>query len=298
MHSCLRSARRVWLATIPKGCLVAALSLLLGCFAEVSTSRGADSMSATNSNAARQQAIRAITLSQLQPEHRRTVRRVLADTTLYRRLPTLIQDCDPALFTFLAKNPEVLVEIWKELGIARVDLRRTGRTSFQMDDGAGTTGTMEIVEQKCHPQAQNRIVLLVNGMYRGKPFKQPLRAQAVLLMQSGSLVETNGRSYVAVRMDTFIRFERLGLELVAKVAHPLVGKMADRNFADTMQFISSFSYATETRPESIEQLVGKLQRVPRSQQDELIEITYRCSASAPDGTGQRRLAARDGRESL
>ena len=235
---------------------------------------------ASTSNKSRLEAIRAIPLEKVSPQHRDRVRQVLSDCSLYRRLPTQMVDCDPKMFTFLAQNPEMLVEIWRLMGISQVDLVRTGPDSFRLSDNAGTTGKLHIVEQQCNSQAQNRIVMYAHGGYESSTFKQPIRAQCVLLLRTGSTKETNGRDYVAARLDSFIRINRTSIKLFAKAIHPLVGKTADTNFKDTMTFVSNFSRASEEQPEKVEQLVGRLPRVSRERQTKLISIAYESRREA------------------
>lgn len=238
----------------------------------------AENMQATTSKSARQEAIRAISLKKIHPKYRQSVQQVLNDSSLYRRLPTQMVDCNPELFTFLAQNPEMLVEIWRYLGITKVEVQRTDANAFRLTDNSGTTGKLFIVEQSCDRRAQNRIVMYAEGAYEGKPFKQPVRAQCVLLLRSGSFKETNDRHYVAARLDSFIHIDRTSIELFAKAVHPFVGKTADRNFGDTLQFISNFSSEAETRPSTIEKLVSRLPHVHPERQDRLIQIAYQSSA--------------------
>jgi len=251
-------------------------------------SSAAETLEATTSVAARRDALNAISPKKIDSRYRQSVEQVLSDSSLYRRLPTQMVDCDPKLFTFLAKNPETLVEIWRKLGITRIELQREGENSFQLIDNSGTTGKLVIVEQDCDDQAQNRILMYAEGAYEGKPFHRPIKAQCVLLLRSGSMKETNGRDFVAVRLDSFIRIERTSIELLAKVVHPLVGKTADRNFADTVQFISSFSHAAETRPATIERLISNLPRVSQKSQNQLIQIAYQCGTAKRNERQPRR----------
>ncbi|NOZ41505.1 MAG: hypothetical protein GXP24_14950 [Planctomycetes bacterium] len=232
---------------------------------------------ASTSDAARREAIQAVPLKRIHQKYRRSVQKVLIDSSLFRRMPTQMVDCDPQMFTFLMKNPEMLVEMWQHMGISRVTLKRTGTNTFSLADGAGTTGKLIIVEQKCDGQAQNRIVMYSEGAYEGKPFKRPVRAQCVLLLRSGSMKETNGRDYVACRLDSFVRIERQSVELFAKALHPWVGKTADANFADTISFISNLSQAAEQRPASIERLVNSLPRVTQQRQQKFVRIAYECA---------------------
>src|SRR5262249_27433493 len=142
------------------------------------------------------------------PKYRRQVSEVLNEPSVFRRLPTNVIDCRPDLFTFLAQNPEVLTEIWRELGVSRVELVRTGDTTFDLRDNAGTTGKLYIVEQTCDAAAQNRVVMYAEGSYDGMPFNKPVGARCVFLLRSGSIRETNGRDYVAARLDSFVKLDR------------------------------------------------------------------------------------------
>lgn len=254
-----------------------ALSLCWCTAAGTSAGWAAETSSSTTSSRARNEAVRAIPIQRIAPEYRRRVKQVLDDTSLYRRLPTMTVGCHPPLFTFLAKNPDVLVQIWRQLGISNIDLVRRGNNTFRLTDSVGTAGHLAIVEQNCDDRAQNRLVMYAEGAYEGKPFKRPVRAQCVLLFRSGSVQETNGHDYVAVRLDTFLRIDRKSLELFAKAMHPLVGRTADRNFADTINFISNMSQAAETRPLTIERLANSLPRISADRKRQLVQITYECA---------------------
>ncbi len=242
-----------------------------------------ESHEASTSAEARQAAIAAIPFAKIDARFRQSMSKVIDDSTLYRRLPTQIVDCDPAMFTFMAQNPDALVEIWKQLGISRVSLERIDENSFSMADGVGTTGKLFIVEQTCEENAQNRIVMFGEGAYEGKPFTRPIHAQSVLLLRSGSMVETNGRTYVAAQLDTFLRIDRTSLEIFAKAIQPLVGRTADRNFADTMTFLSGFSQASELQPERIERLAMNLPRLTTDRQQQLVRIAYQTSKQSETG---------------
>lgn len=249
-------------------------------------------LESTTSDEARREAMQAIPLRNLSKQDRHVVQAVLKDCSLYRRMPTEMVDCDPQLFSFLAQNPEMLVEMWQQMGISRVSLKRTGANTFSLADGAGTTGKLVIVEQQCDERAQNRIVMYSEGQYEGKPFKEPIRAQCVLLLRSGSTVETNGRDYVACRLDSFVRIERTSIELFAKAMHPWVGKTADANFVDTIAFISNLSQAAEQRPATIERLVNSLPRVTPQRQQRMVQLAYDCSQKYEASGEGPRLARR------
>jgi len=231
----------------------------------------------TSADEARREAISAIPLARIAPESRGEVEGILRDPSLYRRLPTSVVECRPAMLTYLVENPEVLVEIWRQLGISKVRMQRIDATHFHVSDGAGASGVLTVAEQQCDADAQNRLTLLVDGQYEGPPFQRPLRAKCVLLLRSGSLVESNGRPFVAARLDAFVKFDRTSLELVARLTQPLLGTTADRNFTDTMKFVSNFSLTAEHRPEAIDRLAEELETVDPPRRAELVRVAFECA---------------------
>lgn len=232
---------------------------------------------ASTSRTAQQDAAAAIPLAKVDPAYRAQVKAVLADPSLFRRMPTNVVDCKPEMFTYLAQNPEVLTEIWRQLGVSKVELTRTGANTFDLHDNAGTTGKLTVVEQTCEAGAQNRIVMYAQGEYEGKPFSKSVGARCVLLLRSGSMRETNGREYVAARLDSFVKLDRTSVEIMAQVAHPFVGRTADRNFADTLAFISNLSYTAERAPERIVELAGELKQVDALRRARLGELAQQCA---------------------
>jgi hypothetical protein len=258
--------------------LCAATALLAAAATAVGPARAENPSEASTSTAARQEAAQAIPLAKIDPQFRRAVGEVLADPSLFRRMPTNVVDCRPEMFTFLAQNPEVLTEIWRELGVSKVELVRTGANTFDLRDHAGTTGKLWVVEQTCDASAQNRIVMYAEGAYDGKPFSKSVGARCVFLLRSGSVEETNGRRYVAARLDSFVKLDRTTVEIMAQVAHPFVGKTADRNFADTLSFISNLSYTAERRPDSVVKIAADLDQVERPRRDQFALVARQCAA--------------------
>ena len=257
----------------------------------------------TTSAQARREARRAIPVDRVDPSHRQAVSRVLSDPSLFRRLPTEVIECQGPMFTFLTLNPEVLVSVWRELGVSEAQLIRTGPKTFKLSDGNGTTGQMVIVESSCDEAAQNRIVMYATGSYDGKPFQRPVSAECVLLLRSGSVRQADGREFVAARLDSFMRVDRTSIELFAKALHPLVGRTADQNFIETVKFVQNLSYAAERRPQSIERLSARLENVGPARKRGFVDVAYECAERRTlrgervgmiDGekTGSVRVAAR------
>ncbi len=218
--------------------------------------RAADPYKATSSRTARNEAIAAIPFAELSVAEQKAVRGVIDDTTIYRRMPTTVVDCDPRMFQFLTRHPEVIVKIWDVLGVSNVTLDRTGEKTFSASDGQGTLGNVKLLHD-----AYDRQLIYAEGSYNGPLFRRPVHGKTVMLLRSGHLRETDGRYYVTARLDAFIQIDRFGVELLAKTFQPLVGKSADFNFTETMGFVGSLSRTAELKPRGIELLAGELTNI-------------------------------------
>jgi hypothetical protein len=237
----------------------------------------------TSSRAARDEAVRAIPWRSMAPNDRRTTQVIIKNASFYRRLPTRVIDCDPDMFSFLLQHPEVVVDVWRVMGISQVTLEKlpagthSGGSAYRGTDGAGTTGTVRFLFSNWGPGAQNMAVVYADGKYEGKPFIAPLKAQSILLLRTGAVQETNGRHYVTVRVDSFVRVEQLGVELIAKTVQPWISKTADHNFIETLSFLSNFSRTAERNPQGMQRLATRLALVDEPTRNELVALCFRTA---------------------
>jgi len=204
---------------------------------------------------------------------REKVRQVLSHTTIYRRMPTKVIDCDPDLFAFLVRHPEVIVNIWEVLGISNVALERTADGTFRVSDGQGTLGHVEIIRDEPHRQ-----LIYAEGKYEGPLFKLPIRAHCVMLLRSRFTHGDNGRHYVTAQLDGFIHIDQAAADLLLRTFQPLVGRTADYNFTETMAFLGNLSRSTEQNPFGVERLYRRLNKVQPETRRRLVEISRGLSS--------------------
>jgi hypothetical protein len=237
----------------------------------------AEAGDATSSQAARNEAVRAIPWRQLSPTGRRAAQTVINNTSIYRRLPTRIIDCDPEMFSFLLQHPEVVIDVWRVMGVSQLALEKLPGGAYRAADNAGTSGTVRFLHADWGPEAKVLAVVLADGAYVGPPFGAPLKAQSIILLRSGSVQETNGRYYITVRIDSFIRLEQIGVELVAKTVQPWIAKTADQNFIETLSFVSNFSRTAEQNPAGIERLAARLPSLDGPTRTQLVAQSFRTA---------------------
>jgi hypothetical protein len=213
----------------------------------------------------------------MSPASRQTAQTIINGATIYRRLPTRIIDCDPDLFTFLLQHPEIVIDVWRVMGISQVALTKAPDGVYHGTDGAGTNGTVRYLFSNWGPNAQNLAVVYADGAYSGAPFVTPLKAQSIMLVRSADVQETNGRHYVTVRIDSFVRVEQLGIEIIAKTVQPWINKTADQNVIETLTFVSNFSRTAEKNPAGMQRLACRLNSVDEPTRNTLVSLCFRTA---------------------
>jgi hypothetical protein len=258
-----------------------------------------DPNQATSSNDARDEAIRAIPWDKLDEQDRAKVSSVVSRVTIFRRMPTRVIQCDPELYTFLVRNPDVVVDVWKALRITRLNLHRTGPDTFHVADGAGTLSSLEFLHR-----SHDLHLVYAEGRYEGPLFTKQVRGRGLLLLRTGYRREPDGRYYITSRLDSFLQLEPGGAELLTKTLKPLVGKVADTNFVQTAGFLGSLSKTAEVNTRGVERLAGKLENVEPEIRDELAAIAQRVALRARElrqlqsaSNGRATVAAKPGERS-
>jgi hypothetical protein len=215
----------------------------------------------------RDEARQAIPFDELTNEVQEKLGRVVGRPSIFRRLPAQVIDCDPDLYVFLVRYPEITVNIWQLLDITKVQLKRTGPYSFEAADGAGTVSKVDLVYGR--PDLH---VFYAEGYYEGPLFRHRLDGSSVLLLRS-NFTQRDGRVFVTCQLDTFIQLENGGLEVLAKTLQPVMGKTADYNFVETVKFVSQISAAAERNAPGMERLANRLNNVDPAVRESFIKHT-------------------------
>jgi hypothetical protein len=230
--------------------------------------REAQEEKAVSSRDAREEALRVIPWDRLDDEAQRKLRSVVETPSIYRRMPKKTVDCDSGMYSFLLRNPEVVVNMWQVLGISNMTAQRTGDYSWKGNDGAGTQCDVELIYGSPNSDVH---IMYGEGFYEGSLFKKKMSGRCVLLLRSGYAQDP--RSRVATLLDMFLTVDNAGLDLVAKTLSPLVGSTADANFAETAKFLGRVSLTAEHNAPKLEQLCAKLTKVEPPVKEKFLQLS-------------------------
>jgi hypothetical protein len=245
-----------------------ALIFVLLALAPVGAIRAAESAyGASTSRTARDDAMRSIPYARISPESQAKVNSVLANVSMFRRMPTQVTRCDPKLYLFMVNHPDVTVNLWQVLDVTTIQMQQTGPVTFRANDGQGTKGDVEFL-YRSHDQH----LIFATGTYEGPLLANAIRGSALLLLKTAYTREPDGHDYVTSQLDVFFNLEHVGLDLLTRTFHPLMGKSADYNFVESATFLATLTRTGELKPAAMQQLAGKLSRVDPQHRDEFAQL--------------------------
>lgn len=229
----------------------------------------------SSSREAREDALRQIPYRALDGDGRRKVDAVLENVTVFRRMPTQSIMCDPDLYLFMVRHPDVIVDLWRALGISNVSLLRTGPQTFH---GRDTEGSMTDI-QFLYSTSDTHVIYAV-GTYAGGVFTKPVQGGCLLLLKSVYGRDAQGKVQVTSRLDAFFRVDHTGVELMAKTFQPLIGKSADTNFMEATRFFNQLARVAESRPEMLESWSHRLTNVAAEDRAEFSRVVVNSARRA------------------
>jgi hypothetical protein len=242
----------------------------------------------TTSDAARNDAIRALPLEKLDAAAKAKVELVVANISIFRRMPISTIECDPDLYLFLSRHPDVVVNIWEIMKVSRLQILQTAPLQFQVTESGGTAANIEILFSDRDTQ-----LVYGEGTYHGSLFAKAVQGRGLLLMKSGYARDKIGRCFVTSRLDSFISVESGGAEFLTKTIQPIIGKTADNNFTQTVKFVSSLSQTISQNSRGVQRLATHLDHVPPEVRNQFATLAGQMGQRNSSTANAEKPAARE-----
>ncbi|MFM8735080.1 MAG: hypothetical protein ACKOC8_07805 [Pirellulales bacterium] len=242
-----------------------------------------------SSREARRRASDAVPLSRMRPAERQIAEEAVRQTTLHRRLPAVSVGCDAALLDFVLAKPETLVDVWRVLGISRLELDPTGPGRWRMADGYGTTGAIRLLHHERHDRG-GVSVFHGRGSYDGPLSPKPLTGSCLVVVRhTTAAAQPPGRPRQTVEIDAFLDVDGLGLELVTRTLQPIIVRSAAANMHEIGLFVSQFAAAANRNPAAVARIADRMTRTDPQDRRTLVALAS-GGAALP---GSERTADRD-----
>jgi hypothetical protein len=227
-------------------------------------------MKGTSSNEALLDATNRLPFKKLNGEQQARVNAVLANNSIFRRLPQIEFDAEPEVYHWFIQNPEVAVSTWRVLKISEFELSPAGNNVWNGKAQDGSRGRIEVLHRS--PNSQ---LILCTGEYKTPLLTRPIQATAMMHLQTQFSKKNNGEKHVTHGLDLFVAFPSQTVETVVKVISPVSNMIADRNFKELSLFVRFMSVAMQKQPGWVEQMTSRLDSVTPKQKDELLNMSAR-----------------------
>jgi hypothetical protein len=237
-----------------------------------------------STKAIRKQAVGELPLNRMHPEAQRKSQSLVKNVGMFRRLPTISFECDPEIYRYFIKNPDVAVSTWRAMEISQFQLHESGGNQYRADAGDGSVGNVELLLQ-----TPTETMIYCDGAFKSPLLPKPIVARSLMRLQTTFVKENDGKIIGTHTGDVFVEFPSHTVEAVAKVIAPVSHSIADRNFKQMTLFVHLMSQAMARRPDWIEVVGNKLDGIPRQKQLEFLELGAKSYADA-----QRRVANANG----
>ncbi len=247
--------------------IVAVTLLWLVGITDAAPSANSDPNQPQVSEAARQSAVQSIPFEKLDESARAKVQSALSNTTMYRRMPVRLIECDPDVYLFSVRHPDVVVNTWRALKLTQLELTQIAPRKFQIKEDTGMSAVLEYLYQ-----GRDMHVIFADGEYDGQMLPRPVKGRALFVLKTGYTLQTDGRYFISTRLDTFLSVEPGAAELVTKALQPFVGRVADNNFTQTVNYVGSLSRTIELNGRSVEKLALQLPNVSAKTRTDFADV--------------------------
>jgi hypothetical protein len=229
----------------------------------------------TSSRAAKKAGIAALPLDKLTPEGRQKVQQILGSASIFRELPTLVFEVEPSVYQYFLMHPDVAVSIWRVMGVSNFKMFQTGPVAYEADVGDGTLGVIDVLYR-----TNSDSVVICNGSFKSPLLTKPIKANALMHLQSEFRQSRNGHKIVQHKLKLFVDFPSTTIETAAKIVTPVTNLIVDRNFYEVSMFLHMMSLAMARRPDWVQQLTAKLDGILEPSKMELANLTMQVHNGA------------------
>ena len=217
---------------------------------------------------ARQAGIEQLPLNHMTVANRKKADGILEHVSLFRELPMLQFEVEPAVYHYFTQHPDVAVSIWRVLEISKFQMRQIQADEYFAEVSDGTFGTIRVLYR-----GNNQQVILCRGVYKSPLISKPLQADTMIHLKTQFLKAADGRPQVRHRAWMYVSFPSKTVETAAKLISPISNLIIDRNFQEISLFLNLMSISMARQPGWVEKIASKLEGVEKTRRKELLDLT-------------------------
>lgn len=243
----------------------------------------------SSTEASQTQGLAELPFDKLAPDQQAEALGVLNNLSLFRELPAVAFQVDPAVHEYFLDHPEMAVSIWRAMKISKFQLKQTEPRVYHATDNSGTEGQVKILYRDRH-----QILAICDGVVKSPILPGSISAKTLLHLQRDFVKSQDESVWSRNRLRMYVALPSQAVETAAKVVAPLGNMIIDRNLREVCLFVGMMSAAMVHQPGWVEHIARQLDDVPKHRQNELIELTAQVFVAAR----KRELAKRKGDEPI
>lgn len=205
---------------------------------------------------------------QMSPGARDRASRILANTSQYRRMPSLQYPVDPNMYQYLINHPDVAVSTWRAMGISKLQMSQKSRFEYEARAIDGSDGIADVLWRD-----GNQCLFIVEGRYNSPVLPSSINASALVWLQYRFVRNSQGEVVVNQQVETFIHFHSAAIETIARLASRITNSILDRNVFEVSLYARMMSQAGQRDPQWISEVASRLDGVPASRRVELVRVS-------------------------
>ncbi|MCR9201415.1 MAG: hypothetical protein NXI04_22450 [Planctomycetaceae bacterium] len=205
---------------------------------------------------------------QMSPGARDRASRILANTSQYRRMPSLQYPVDPNMYQYLINHPDVAVSTWRAMGISKLQMSQKSRFEYEASAADGSDGIADVLWRDA-----NQCLFIVEGRYNSPVLPSSINASALVWLRYRFVRNTKGEILVNQQVETFVHFHSAAIETIARLASRITNSILDRNVFEVSLYARMMSQAGQKDPQWISEVAARLDGVPANRRTELVRVS-------------------------
>ncbi|MDR2115606.1 MAG: hypothetical protein LBP87_04415 [Planctomycetaceae bacterium] len=219
-----------------------------------------------------QDSLKKIPWNALAPQTKSKINHVIAEHSLFHRMPQQKIYADPEMFQFLSEHPDLVVGFWEKLGVTQLSFQELDKEQYLMKETTGTSAIIEVVYR-----TKDICIVYARGLYKGPFLVRSYDGEVVLVFRNRILRDANNEPIIICDLDVFVRIDHLGVDFLAKLFATTLGKVADSNFEQTVAFVGYVSESAGINAESVKRTGYQVKNIRETVREDFSDVVDRVA---------------------
>ena len=219
-----------------------------------------------------QTALQNLPWDDFSPAFQTKIKSVTTGAPLFHRMQQQTVYADPEIYNFLLQHPELVIGFWEQMGATQLSLREIKENIYILHETAGTVARVEILYR-----TNDLCVIYAKGDYRGPLLSKGYQGEVILILRTQYKRDETNEPMIICDLDSFVRINNLGADVLAKMFFTSLTKIADSNFEVTVSFTGQVSRAASRNNAALKATAEEITSIRQEVCAEFCEVADRVA---------------------